>query len=513
MEIFGTDIDLNGNEFKHLRPENLLSFPVSPTTGQIIMHTGLGAFYGYNGTTWKDLTLGGGGSYSLPIASDIILGGVKIDGTTITIDGGGTISAVAIPAAIIAQDDGNGDGYVLKDRDASKYSNIGLGAVDLTVNRAGEVDTDYGVESELGFSTGSANKLPAGVSNYGMHQAHGYGNIVQGYYNNMAYGTYNTITNGYSALTIGYSNTMNMTATVGHGCSIGGFNDSSSFWNNVFGFRLIGKSKGATIVGIGNTDYITTSGTGRPAFVIGVGDANSNGGATYGDIISRADGLIMNYAGELSLPTAYGSGVTIGTATYSLSVDASGNIIETPYDTISGFDYKAGIVTLGEATDNFQISFDFNEEGQLDLLGDGSTRIKVANLDFYEGTRTNYVRFTQDGVNNTNATATIPSVTGNINVFGTTINNQINTTYTLALNDVSNGVTLNNASPVTLTVPTQASVGFNRGVEIIIMNLGAGTVTVSPAVGVTIRQTVGLTLDQYDVLTIKKIDTDTWILF
>lgn len=38
---------------------------------------------------------GGGGSYTLPTASDTELGGVKIDGTTITIDGEGIISAVA----------------------------------------------------------------------------------------------------------------------------------------------------------------------------------------------------------------------------------------------------------------------------------------------------------------------------------------------------------------------------------------------------------------------------------
>tara|TARA_R110000796_G_scaffold181330_1_gene297840 strand:- start:6826 stop:8157 length:1332 start_codon:yes stop_codon:yes gene_type:complete len=93
MDIFGTDIDLNGNEFKHLRPENLLSFPATPDTGQIIMHTGLSSWYGYNGTTWIDLGDVGGGGYSLPTATDIILGGVKIDNTTITIDGGGVISS------------------------------------------------------------------------------------------------------------------------------------------------------------------------------------------------------------------------------------------------------------------------------------------------------------------------------------------------------------------------------------------------------------------------------------
>lgn len=55
MEIFGTNINMNGNEVIGLRPENVLSLPASPETGQIVMHTGLNRFYGWNGTTWIDL--------------------------------------------------------------------------------------------------------------------------------------------------------------------------------------------------------------------------------------------------------------------------------------------------------------------------------------------------------------------------------------------------------------------------------------------------------------------------
>jgi hypothetical protein len=303
MEIFGTDIDLNGNEFKHFRPENLLSFPVSPDTGQIIMHTGLGSFYGYDGSTWKDLALSGGGSYILPTATDVILGGVKIDGTTITIDGGGTISAVAIPAAIIAQDDGNGDGYVIESRDPTKYSPVGLNSIDLTINGVTEGDTDYGVESPGGFSTGAANKLPSGVSNFGSHQAHGYGNTVQGYYGNMAYGTYNNITDGYNFVTFGYSNSATMTSTVGHGFSAGGFNSSTSYWNNALGFRISASAKGFTGVGLANTVYsggVTASD--RPAFTVGIGDAVSSTGPTYGDVVTRKDGFVVKFNGETVFP-------------------------------------------------------------------------------------------------------------------------------------------------------------------------------------------------------------------
>ena len=36
---------------------------------------------------------GSGSSYTLPTASTTTLGGVKVDGTTITVDGGGVISS------------------------------------------------------------------------------------------------------------------------------------------------------------------------------------------------------------------------------------------------------------------------------------------------------------------------------------------------------------------------------------------------------------------------------------
>ena len=172
----------------------------------------------FRSNNWIDLGAIGSDSYTLPKATTTTLGGVKIDGTSITIDAGGVISA-SIPAstaAITILDEGDGDGYVMSDSDRSKFANIGLGSIDLNILSASDLDTDYGIASQNGFSTGSANKLPATGTNYGMHQAHGWGNNVNGYYNNMAYGTGNIITNGYSFISMGYYNTASMTATVGH---------------------------------------------------------------------------------------------------------------------------------------------------------------------------------------------------------------------------------------------------------------------------------------------------------
>lgn len=61
--------------------------------------------YGDGTTTWNNLQYAGStGTVSLPVASETVLGGVKIDGTTITINGG-VISATAGPG-------GSGSGTV-----------------------------------------------------------------------------------------------------------------------------------------------------------------------------------------------------------------------------------------------------------------------------------------------------------------------------------------------------------------------------------------------------------------
>lgn len=95
----------------------------------------------------------------------------------------------------------------------------------------------------------------------------------------------------------------------------------------------------------------------------------------------------------------------------------------------------------------------------------------------------------------------------------TSINAQTGTSYTLALADASKLVTLSNASPVTLFIPTNASVPFPVGTTIDFAQLGAGQVTFTPNSGATINGTPGLkTRSQYSGASIAKIATDTWLL-
>ena len=94
-----------------------------------------------------------------------------------------------------------------------------------------------------------------------------------------------------------------------------------------------------------------------------------------------------------------------------------------------------------------------------------------------------------------------------------TLNAQTGTTYTLVLTDAHKLVTLSNASAITLTVPTNASVAFDIGDQVNLLQLGAGQVTVSGS-GVTFRSE-GSKLKlkaQYATATLVKIGTDEWVL-
>jgi len=94
------------------------------------------------------------------------------------------------------------------------------------------------------------------------------------------------------------------------------------------------------------------------------------------------------------------------------------------------------------------------------------------------------------------------------------LNAQTGTTYTLVAGDAGELVTLSNASAITLTVPTNASVPFAIGTQITIAQSGAGQVTISPAVGVTVSaaDTATKLRTQWSAATLIKTNTNNWIL-
>jgi len=94
------------------------------------------------------------------------------------------------------------------------------------------------------------------------------------------------------------------------------------------------------------------------------------------------------------------------------------------------------------------------------------------------------------------------------------INAQVGTTYTLALTDRGQFVTMDNASANTVTVPTNAAVAFDVGSVVTVIQKGAGATTVTGDTGVTVNGTSGgsvAILARYQGVSLIKVTTDTWI--
>jgi hypothetical protein len=93
------------------------------------------------------------------------------------------------------------------------------------------------------------------------------------------------------------------------------------------------------------------------------------------------------------------------------------------------------------------------------------------------------------------------------------INAQTGTSYTTVLSDVGKIVEMNNASGNTFTVPTNSSVPYAIGSQIVVVQTGSGQTTIVAAGGVTVNGTPGLKLRaQWSSGTLIKRGTDTWVL-
>ena len=88
------------------------------------------------------------------------------------------------------------------------------------------------------------------------------------------------------------------------------------------------------------------------------------------------------------------------------------------------------------------------------------------------------------------------------------------TTYTLALSDAGILVTLNNASPIALTVPPNGTVNFPVPTMIDIEQRGVGVVTITAGVGVTLNSLSGtlITSGQYQCVSLVQEATNIWTL-
>lgn len=91
------------------------------------------------------------------------------------------------------------------------------------------------------------------------------------------------------------------------------------------------------------------------------------------------------------------------------------------------------------------------------------------------------------------------------------VNAQSGTSYGLLISDDGKLVTMNNASPNTVTIPANSSVAFPIGTEIDIIQLGTGTTTIAITTD-TLNSNVGLDLaGQYARAKIIKVTSTSWV--
>ena len=89
------------------------------------------------------------------------------------------------------------------------------------------------------------------------------------------------------------------------------------------------------------------------------------------------------------------------------------------------------------------------------------------------------------------------------------------TSVTASRLDLGRWVRMDSGSAMTYTIPPDSSVQFQDGEFIMLVQKGAGQVTVTAGSGVTINSAGGLlaTSQQYSTVTVVKEDANTWIAF
>jgi hypothetical protein len=271
------------------------------------------------------------------------------------------------------------------------------------------------------------------------------------------------------------------------------------------------QTAGNSTTAVATTAFVTTADnlkanlasptfTGTPTLPTGtIATTQSAGNSTTAvattAFVTAADNLKANLAsptftGTVILPTGtVTSGMILDGTILNADINASAAIAVSKLaaSTISG-------VTLGSNLNTLTIG-----TGLSGTSYNGSSAVTIA-IDSTVTTLTGTQTLT-------NKTLTSPQIN-----LGTP-NAQTGTTFIPQLSDNGKLVTLSNASPITLTVPTNTSVSYATGAQINLLQLGDGQVTVVGDTGVTVYSTPGAKFrSKYSAATLIKLDTNTWLL-
>lgn len=269
--------------------------------------------------------------------------------------------------------------------------------------------------------------------------------------------------------------------------------------------RLATTNIGVQASGVVGLDAYTTAllPTGIAGSLVYDADINKvkyHNGTSWGDIDSIG-AFVLDGQDNLTAGTGAGAALTTGAATNFIAGFGTGAAITTGDDNVCIGSNAGNQITTGSSNiciNGGPLLADAAASNKLYIGDVNSSGIPLIGGDF--------------SVNS------IVTIEGDLEVNGKVVsqlalNAQTLTTYTLVLSDAGELITMSNAAAITLTIPTNASVAFPIGTQILIEQAGAGQVTVAGP-GVTLHSAGALlsTASQHSTLALIKKATDTWLI-
>ena len=389
---FLAGINLGKNELQNARVQNLANNaqPSSPVAGQIYFDTDNSELTIYNGTAWE-----GVGAYTLPTASNTVLGGVKIDDSTIGISnseisvksGGISNTHISSSAAIALTKVANiATGSILGNNSGSAASPSALNATairtmlnvaDGATANAGTVTSVSGGSGLTGdvSSSGSISVDYSGTDNIIVSATDGTGDTVAGSDKIL-------FSNAADAVKYAQVDQLPFTANTGTVTSItpgSGFTSSTAITSS--GTMTIGAGTGISV----NTNDVAVSATQtgitsvlNSSLVIGRDADNDIDFSTDNEIVFRANGADQIKIQDGAIVPITDNDIDLGTSTKEFkNAYFDGTVTADSFSgPLSGNATSASGISTDTTTDNTNFDLIFIASGTA-VKKDGSTTDKL----------------------------------------------------------------------------------------------------------------------------------------